>query len=134
MANQYMPKIFHDSHKNPPTSLPTYLMLGSYLKNPLQCISVIIDSHCNENNQLTLFPLVQVIVQILQSLTVSEALRFSSGFQCFFIFKAGFISTSMEFLEINIRIGIVSYVSSDKYNVIDISSLKFWLKHFFKKM
>ena len=28
MAHQYMPKIFHGPHKNPPTSPPTYLMCG----------------------------------------------------------------------------------------------------------
>ena len=28
MAHQYMPKIFHDPHKNPPAPLPTYLMYG----------------------------------------------------------------------------------------------------------
>ena len=29
MAHQYMPKIFHDSHKNPSALPPTYLMYGS---------------------------------------------------------------------------------------------------------
>ena len=37
MAHQYMPKIFHDHHKNPPAPTLTYLMhgpLGSHiLKN-----------------------------------------------------------------------------------------------------
>ena len=28
MAHQYMPKIFHGSHKNPLTPPPTYLMYG----------------------------------------------------------------------------------------------------------
>ena len=28
MAYQYMPKIFYDSHKNPPALPPTYLMYG----------------------------------------------------------------------------------------------------------
>ena len=28
MAHQYMPKIFHDPHKNPPVPPPTYLMYG----------------------------------------------------------------------------------------------------------
>ena len=28
MAHQYMPKIFHDPHKIPPASPPTYLMYG----------------------------------------------------------------------------------------------------------
>ena len=28
MAHQYMPKIFHDPHKNPPVLPPTYLMSG----------------------------------------------------------------------------------------------------------
>ena len=28
MAHQYMPKIFHDPHKNPPAPPPTYLMYG----------------------------------------------------------------------------------------------------------
>ena len=28
MAHQYMPKIFHGSHKNPPAPPPTYLMYG----------------------------------------------------------------------------------------------------------
>ena len=28
MAHQYMPKIFHDPHKNPRASPPTYLMYG----------------------------------------------------------------------------------------------------------
>ena len=38
MAHQYMPKIFHDPHKNPPATLPTYLMYG-----PLSCEA------CNKN-------------------------------------------------------------------------------------
>ena len=29
MTHQYMPKIFHDPHKNPPAAPPTYLMYGS---------------------------------------------------------------------------------------------------------
>ena len=28
MAHQYMPKIFHGPHKNPPGPPPTYLMYG----------------------------------------------------------------------------------------------------------
>ena len=28
MAHQYMPKIFHGPHKNPPAPPPTYLMYG----------------------------------------------------------------------------------------------------------
>ena len=28
MAHQYMPKIFHDPHKNPPVAPPKYLMYG----------------------------------------------------------------------------------------------------------
>ena len=28
MAHQYMPKIFHGPHKNPPATPPTYLMYG----------------------------------------------------------------------------------------------------------
>ena len=28
MAHQYMPKIFLDPHKSPPTHPPTYLMYG----------------------------------------------------------------------------------------------------------
>ena len=28
MAHQYMPKIFHDPHKSPPVTPPTYLMYG----------------------------------------------------------------------------------------------------------
>ena len=28
MTNQYMPKIIHDPHKNPPAPPPTYLMYG----------------------------------------------------------------------------------------------------------
>ena len=29
MGHQYMPKIFHGPHKNPPVPPPTYLMYGS---------------------------------------------------------------------------------------------------------
>ena len=29
MAHQYVPKIFHDLHKNPPAFAPTYLMYGT---------------------------------------------------------------------------------------------------------
>ena len=32
MAHQYMPKIFHDLHKNSPASPPTYLMCGALAK------------------------------------------------------------------------------------------------------
>ena len=32
MAHQYMPKIFHDPHKNPPAPSPTYLMYGPLLE------------------------------------------------------------------------------------------------------
>ena len=53
MAHQYMPKIFHDPHKNPLAPPPTYLMCGPLfhimtsasqvlvflLAMPLQCIS-----------------------------------------------------------------------------------------------
>ena len=28
MAHQYTPKIFHDPHRNPPVSPPTYLIYG----------------------------------------------------------------------------------------------------------
>ena len=28
MTHQYMPKTFHNPHKNPPASSPTYLMYG----------------------------------------------------------------------------------------------------------
>ena len=33
MAHQYMPKIFHGPHKNPPVPSPTYLMFGPSMKN-----------------------------------------------------------------------------------------------------
>ena len=32
MAHQYMPKVFHDPHKNPPVPPPTYLMYGPLVK------------------------------------------------------------------------------------------------------
>ena len=31
MVHQYMPKILHDPHKNPPATPPTYLMYGPYV-------------------------------------------------------------------------------------------------------
>ena len=42
MAHQYMPKIFHEPHKNPPAPRPTYLMYGplqgsKYTFNLLWC-------------------------------------------------------------------------------------------------
>ena len=33
MAHQYMPKIFHGPHKNPPDPRPTYLMYSPSVKN-----------------------------------------------------------------------------------------------------
>ena len=38
MAHQYMPKMFHDRHKNPPTPLPTYLMYGPLIPNDWHCV------------------------------------------------------------------------------------------------
>ena len=35
MTHQYMPKIFHDPHKNNPAPPPTYLMYGSLLLSKL---------------------------------------------------------------------------------------------------
>ena len=32
MAHQYMPKILHDPHKNPPTPPPTYLMYDPLMR------------------------------------------------------------------------------------------------------
>ena len=47
MAHQYMPKIFHDPHKNPPAPLPTYLMYG-----PLSC-AVYNKNWSNNNKKLS---------------------------------------------------------------------------------
>ena len=37
MAHQYMPKIFHDPHKNPPAPPPTYLMYGPLMSSCKFC-------------------------------------------------------------------------------------------------
>ena len=36
MAHQYMPKIFHGPHKNPPALPPTYLMYGPVVPNEFE--------------------------------------------------------------------------------------------------
>ena len=41
MAHQYMPKIFHGPHKNPPAPTPTYLMYGP-LSNTLLSLQQVI--------------------------------------------------------------------------------------------
>ena len=44
MAHQYMPKIFHDHHKNPLAPPPTYLMYSPLINNKtFENVSVIFD-------------------------------------------------------------------------------------------
>ena len=56
MAHQYMPRIFHGSHKKPPAPPPTYLMYG-----PL-C-----DGYCHVPRKF--HSLKRVLIHIIQLLT-----------------------------------------------------------------
>ena len=55
MAHQYMPKIFHDHHKNPLAPPPTYLMYSPLINNKtFENVSVIFDEPLALANEIML--------------------------------------------------------------------------------